>query len=103
MSQVIFKTEWNGKRVEVMAGWDAPMSFYHLTVFDPNPEPTAETDALWAEMDHHRISELDNVEIIKQDLAGLGIQPPPGFWNRVSPKCEGNIRFIWDEEHRRWK
>lgn len=46
MSQVRFKTEHNGKRIEVMAGWDPPLRHFFLTVFDLDPE--ADTEVVWS-------------------------------------------------------
>jgi hypothetical protein len=45
MSQIKFNVEFEGKKAEVMTGWDPPLGYYHLTIFDTDPE--AEDEILW--------------------------------------------------------
>ena len=75
MSQVKFRTEYKGKQAEVMSGWDPPLGYYHLTIFDTDPE--AEEEIIWDGLNELGFSrKLASVQV---KLYSLGITPPPGF------------------------
>lgn len=81
MSQVKFKTIHNGKNVEVVSGWDVPLKYFHLTVFNLDADEDEE-DVLYSCL-VRTFKQLKNTNIIKKDLTEFGITPPEGFWEVV--------------------
>lgn len=88
MSQVKFQTTYKGKRAEVMAGWDRPLSYYHLTVFNLDAEDD-DDECFYSGMDGDPFA-IKTIGPLKAKLAELGIKPPAGFWEHVEQKA-GNI------------
>lgn len=99
MSQVKFKTKYDGKNVEVVGGWDNPLQSHHLTIFDLDAPDDAETDVLWCQMDH--VGFPKTLEPLQKQLFIMGIDPPEGFWECCSLH-EGNVVFTYrdNEWHR---
>jgi len=95
MSQVYFKANHNGKRVEVMSGYDPPLNYFFLTVFkvDLNDE---EEDLLWSELDHFGFDELRTTEPLKKVLNDLEIVPPDNFWETVELQEDGRTVRIYN-------
>jgi len=94
MSQVRFKTTYEGKNVEVMAGWDNPLQYYHLTIFnldDPDEE------VIFSGMDHWGFS-TKSPDRLHEQLQMMGIESPVGFAERVQKKL-GNVFMTWDGEN----
>jgi hypothetical protein len=89
MSQVTFRTTYNGKQAEVMAGWDNPLRYYHLTVFNLEAGDDEE-ECFWSGLDGDNPFSVKTVGPLKEKLAELGIEAPAGFWERVEPKL-GNV------------
>ncbi len=88
MSQVTFRTTYKGKRAEVMAGWDNPLRYYHLTVFNLDAGDD-DDECFYSGMDADAFS-VKTIGPLKGKLAELGIDPPAGFWEQVEPK-RGNV------------
>jgi hypothetical protein len=92
MSQVKFQTTYKGKRAEVMAGWDVPLKYYHLTVFNLDAEDD-EDECFYSGMDDNPFS-VKTIGPLKVKLAQLGIEAPDGFWERAERK-EGNTFYTY--------
>lgn len=88
MSQVKFQTTYKDKRAEVVAGWDRPLSYYHLTVFNLDAGDDDE-ECFYSGLDGNPFA-IKTVGPLKAKLAELGIEAPPGFWEHVEPKL-GNV------------
>ena len=94
MSRVKFNTEYNGKRVEVIGGWDSPLKYYHFTIFNLDC-PEEDEDVIWGCLDNFRFSELPKTnEPYKKLLKDMNIEPPSGFWDRCDKK-EGNVFYTY--------
>lgn len=89
MSQVYFETTKNGRRLEIMGGWDVPLQHYHLMVADLDA-PITENDLVFASLDDPTTSGCKKVGPFVQVLMRLGIDAPPGFWDRFR-RQEGNV------------
>lgn len=94
MSQIKFKTTYQNKPVEVMAGWDKPLSYYHLTIFNLDPEEEDE-ETIYSDLEEPNPFGVKNVEVIKKKLDSFGIEVPDGFWDKVAEK-RGNWIEIYD-------
>jgi hypothetical protein len=91
MSQIKFNVEFEGKKAEVMTGWDPPLGYYHLTIFDTDPE--AEDEILWDGLGSMGFCrKLDRIE---KTLADLGIEAPPGLLSLIDRR-EGNVVYKHD-------
>lgn len=96
MSQVKFKTKYNGETVEVMAGWDNPLQGFFMTIFG---QPTEEDDEpiLYNNLaDPNAPGAMGfsrDTEYFKHKLEELGIIAPAGFWQLVNRK-EGNVHHV---------
>jgi hypothetical protein len=95
MSQVKFRMEYQGKKVEVVGGYDRPLDYHHLTVFDLDPE--AEDELVWSDLEHYFPHQMRTIETAKRELEKLGIEPPEGFWEQCARKL-GNALITWDGE-----
>jgi hypothetical protein len=93
MSQIFFKTTYLGKNCEVMTGWDPPLGFYHLTIFDPNASDDADTDVLWDGLD--RLGFCRDIKNIEKAFQNLNINPPDEIYTLIDKK-EGNVFYKWD-------
>ena len=83
MSQVRFRTTFQDKEesrahraVVVVAGYDRPLDYYHLTIFDILDE---DADPLWSNLDHFDFNELRTTVPLRKVLDDLKIQTPPNF------------------------
>jgi len=94
MSQVTFKTVINGKRVEVMAGWDRPLRHYFLTVFDMDASDD-EPETVWSTIDFPSAGDSLSTVRLEAKLLDMGIQAPEGFWERAH-RQEGNILHAYN-------
>lgn len=92
MSRVSFKTTYDGKKVEVVGGYDMPLDYYHLTVFNP---PEDDEECAWAGLDHFDFSQMRTLDYAKEQLKSMGIEPPDGFWVLCGYRL-GNAFFDWD-------
>jgi hypothetical protein len=91
MSQIKFYVEFNGKKAEVITGWDPPLGYYHLTIYDT--DPNAEEEVLWDGLGSMGFCrKLDSIE---KKLAELGIQAPSGLLKLIDRK-EGNVVYKHD-------
>jgi len=95
MSQVTFKTVINGKRVEVMAGWDRPLRHYFLTVFDMDASDD-EPETVWSTIDFPSAGDSLSTVRLEAKLLDMGIQAPEGFWERAH-RQEGNVCHTYDK------
>jgi hypothetical protein len=95
MSQVKFRAEYKGKPVIVVGGYDRPLSYYHLTIFDMDDD--SDQDVVWSCLDGSDPFEVKSVEPLKEVLTKFGIEPPEGFWEQCSRK-EGNVFHYWNGE-----
>jgi len=93
MSQIKFRTEFQGKAAEIMAGWDAPLGYYHFTVFDADPE--AEEELLWDGLGN--LGFCRKLDTIRETVDTLGLEPPPEFYDLIDRR-EGNVIYNWDGE-----
>ncbi len=93
MSQIKFDTRYQDKDVEVVTGWDPPLGYYHLTVFDKDPETEDEIvyDGLGL------LGFCRTLKTVKQALLELNIEPPPETFDLVE-KREGNVIYKWSGE-----
>lgn len=102
MSQIKFKTKTDsGLSVEVMAGWDRPMSHYFLTIFhDPPPDDDEVNETVWSCMNIEgsgggftgpHDGQLQDLKLV---LSGFNIKPPAGF-RELLAKQEGNAEYEW--------
>lgn len=89
MSQVRFKSTYDGASVEVTAGWDRPLRHYHLCVCE-DAEPAAEV--VWSGLDHWPDGGAPTTEPLQRQLHIMGIEVPAGFWDRVELR-EGNVVY----------
>lgn len=90
MSQVSFKTTYSGFPVEVVAGWDEPLKYYHFTVFDLRVDAKKET--IFCNLDDKDPFAVKTTDKWKQTLTQMNIAAPVGFWERVERK-EGNALY----------
>jgi hypothetical protein len=97
MSQIKFDTTYQDRDVEVMTGWDPPLGYYHLTVFDKDPN----TDDEVCFDTFSKLGFCRNLNAIKQMLMELNIKPPPETFNLVE-KREGNVIYKWNGEESVW-
>lgn len=90
MSQVRFKVKADdNKEYEVLAGWDRPLREFFLTVFVFEDGEEAD-EPYWSGLgDVDRDKMTDTVQL-RKSLQDLGIEAPPGFWERVELR-EGNV------------
>lgn len=89
MSQVSFNTEFEGQRVTVIAGWDAPLQHYHMTVYR-----TRDDQVLWCNL-NFKDPFPKSIQKYKRGLQEMGIEVPLYFWKLVSMKM-GNVRVIFE-------
>jgi len=84
MSQVIFQSEIRGQAVEVMSGWDAPMGWFFLGIFDGDGK------VLYSNLNDRDPAQLGRDTVaFRRVLTERGITPPEGFWALVEQR-EGN-------------
>lgn len=87
MSQIKFTTQYKGKHVEVMGGWDVPLRHYHLTIF--NLDATEDEDeVIWCNL--NALGFPGSLEPYRKLLATMGIEVPASFWEECE-KREGNV------------
>jgi len=91
MSQVKCHSIYLDKEVEVMAGWDRPLSSYHLTVFDMNPKDD-ESDVIYCQLEHFELFSPTEIAPLVGVLDKMGIVVPMDFWEYASRK-EGNVTY----------
>ena len=89
MSQVSFKTQYMGFAVEIVAGWDEPLQYYHLTVFDNRAD--AEEEYIFSCLDTPNPFAAKTTERWKAKLIEMNIKIPDGFWERVEKKEADDI------------
>ncbi len=98
MSQVKFKTEYKGKPVEVMAGWDRPLQGFFLTVFDL--DPNAEVECVYSNLDDPNVPGVmgytKTTDYWKEVLSKMEIGVPEEFWARVELR-QGNVNHVFDD------
>lgn len=92
MSQVSYKTVYDGRRVEVVGGWDRPLNNYHLTVFDLDASPEAYTDVIYCQLDSFPLGTPSTLGPLKEALQDIGIVVPDSFW-KTCEKQEGNVLY----------
>lgn len=99
MSQVKFQCQYQGKPAEVVAGYDRPLNYYHLTVFDLSiAEDDYESDeCIYSDLNDAGCFSHKHVDDLKPILNELGIDPPPGFWELCEQKV-GNVIWIYAGE-----
>jgi hypothetical protein len=94
MSQVKFMAVTESSLVEVVAGWDRPLSVFFMTIFDL--DVLAEEETIWASMFG---PSQKTTEKFREKLVSMGIEPPTGFWEKVELH-EDNIVYTFENE--RW-
>ena len=92
MSQVQFFTK---EGLEIIGGWDHPLLYFFLTIFD------ADGESIWSNLDHFAIDELTTTTALRRVLVEQDISPPEGFWDIVERK-EGNFIYKWSKEEKVW-
>lgn len=103
MSQVIFDTELDGRKVQVVGGWDRPMNGYHLTIYDISDD---EERILYCNMDDREL--VDNMgfpptnQRYKDVCEEMGIELPDHFWEACDAKL-GNIRLRYNPQTDMWE
>lgn len=93
MSRVSFKTTYEGREVEVVGGYDEPLRYYHLTVFNP---PEDDEECAWSDLDHFSFDQMRTLDYAKKQLDSMGIKPPDGFWELCEHKL-GNVFWGWQD------
>jgi len=91
MSQVKFKTSYQGKPCEVMAGWDRPLAEFYMTLFDLDPE--ADDETFWSAIAFPSDVDRKSTLRLRTKLVEFGITPPDGFWERVERR-EANVTHV---------
>lgn len=91
MSRISFKATYEGREVEVVGGYDRPLDYYHLTVFNPEDD---DEECAWSGLDHLDFSQMRTLDYAKKQLESMGINPPDGFWERCEKK-DGNVFHDW--------
>jgi hypothetical protein len=91
MSQVLFRTRYGDKNIEVMAGWDPPLSQYFMTIFDLDAE---DEEVLYSSI--YELPELHlNTNNLEKELYLRKIDVPEVFWDTVRLREDGStIRHI---------
>jgi len=89
MSQVKFKANYKGEDVEVVTGWDPPLGYYHLTIFDADNEVVFDAFEIIG-----FCRELNKLNILIKDLS---IKIPPETLEIVFRR-EGNVIYKWNGE-----
>jgi hypothetical protein len=97
MSQVSYKTVYDGRNVEVVGGWDAPLNSYHLTVFDLDAPDTAYTDVIYCQLDSFPMGQPRTLGPLKEALQDIGLTVPNSFWVACE-KQEGNVLYSVSED-----
>jgi hypothetical protein len=98
MSQVKFKTKYKDKPVEIQAGWDRQLSYYHLTIFDlEDDDAVVYSDT---EDPNQNCFDWDTIKPLQDKLTELGIDTPSGFWERVVLRFGNYIAF---HDGNRWR
>jgi hypothetical protein len=88
MSRISFNSEYNGKPIEVCAGWDNPIQYFFMTIFSLYDEE----EIVWDELRDYDFPQLKTTKLLKDKLEEMNIASPPGFWDRVE-LCERNVNF----------
>jgi hypothetical protein len=91
MSQIKFDTRYKDRDIEVVMGWDPPLGYYHLTVFDKSP--SAEDEIVYDGLG--KLGFCRQLDKIKQAVVSLNIEPPPEAFELVE-KREGNVVYRWN-------
>ena len=92
MSQVFFNCECKGQRARVQAGWDRPLQYYHLTVFNLDADEDDDESCFYNDLDDPNCFAKKDVEQLRPILDALGIEAPEGFWERCAQQL-GNVFF----------
>jgi len=92
MSQVKFNTTYKGLPAQVVSGWDRPLGYYHLTIY--NVRLDADEDVLWDGLS--KLGFCRDIKLLREVIEGLGIKPPPDFYERVALN-EGNVLHSYSE------
>lgn len=90
MSQVIFDVVHQGARLEVVGGWDRPLNYFHLTIYDLDVDNGE--DIFWSGLDHFPGGGVSTIGELRDQLNALGIPPPEGFLE-LCALLEGNVRY----------
>jgi hypothetical protein len=94
MSQVKFNAPYKGGTIEVMAGYDRPLSGFFLTIFEL--VDSDEEMILYSSLDDQRadqFGQFDDTMVIRDVLEAYVPNPPAGFWELVE-KREGNVVHV---------
>lgn len=89
MSQVKFKAVTESGPVEVMGGWDRPLSEFYMTIFDLATD--AEDETVWASMFG---PSPKTTAPLRAQLVQMGIEAPEEFWDRVERR-EANVTHVY--------
>ena len=90
MSQVRFKTKADDNReYDVLAGWDRPLREFFMTVFVLENGVEAD-EPYWSGLGDVDQDKATDTVLLRKSLRDLGIEAPPGFWERVEQR-EGNV------------
>jgi hypothetical protein len=102
MSQVSFRTKYDGHNVEVVGGWDSPLNGYHLAIFNRDV-PENDEGVLWSNLNSPSafIAFPKSTELFRKQLASIGIESPPAFWE-ICELREGNVFYSFNPETRLW-
>ena len=96
MSQVIFDSTHEGRRVSIMAGWDHPLQYFFLTVFNLDADEDTESDILWGTLGHPDPRDKEGTERIREQLKIMNLEPPKGFWDLLH-RQERNVIHVYEE------
>jgi hypothetical protein len=94
MSQIKFYSVYDGKSVDIMAGWDISLNEFFLTVY----ENTDDENIIWDSMTtEYSQDDGINTKRLQQKLIDMGIVAPNKFWNKVELQ-EANIIYRFKDD-----
>jgi hypothetical protein len=86
MSQVSFKTVLDDSNIEVVGGYDRPLDYYHMSIFNLDVGEFEE-DVVYCNLREEIFPVYP--DFYKRVLGEMGVNVPDGFWERCCRK-EGN-------------
>lgn len=98
MSQVQFSATLAGNiPVDIMAGWDHPLRYFFLSVFDLREDAEAET--LYSTIDDPSPEDSRSTARLQRKLDALGVTVPRDFWAIVERR-ERSVQYMFVDD--RW-
>lgn len=106
MSQIIYDAELNGRKIQVVGGWDRPLQGYHFTVyaFDGGENGDEEIVLYENTMDAglNPLSWPQNNEHYKKVCKAMKLELPDFFWDAADAKL-GSIQLRYNPKTDMWE